>query len=380
MYARLQSPPVNKSFFLFGPRGTGKTTWVRQTFRSAVYLDLLEAGLFNELLAAPQRLTDKLPANYSGWIVIDAVQRVPGLLNEIHRQIENSGLKFVLTGSNARKLRGKGHNLLAGRALSYSMHPLTAVELGRDFRLERSMRFGQLPCAYTEADPKAYLDSYVRSYLKEEIQQEGLARNLEGFARFLEAASFSQASVLNMSAVSRDCSVKRKAVEDYFTILEDLLIGARVPVFTKKARRRMPAHPKFYFFDAGVYRAIRPKGPLDMPEHIDGHALETLLFQELVATNSSLRLGYDLYYWRTTGDIEVDFVLYGEKGIKAFEIKRAGRINSEMTKGLRIFLKEYPRAKGYFLYSGARKESDGNIGIIPIADALKNLPEILSSD
>jgi predicted AAA+ superfamily ATPase len=141
-----------------------------------------------------------------------------------------------------------------------------------------------------------------------------------------------------MSSVSRDCAVKRKAVEDYFTILEDLLIETRVPVFAKKARRRMPAHPKLYFFDAGVYRAIRPKGPLDMPEYIDGHALETLLFQEITATNSSLRLGYDLYYWRTEGDMEVDFVLYGEKGIKAFEIKRTGKVNSNMTSGLRVFL------------------------------------------
>ncbi|MBI4802237.1 MAG: ATP-binding protein [Elusimicrobia bacterium] len=377
MYTRLQKAPVNKSFFLFGPRGTGKTTWVRQTFREAVYLDLLEAGLFNELLAAPQRLANKVPAGYSGWVVIDEVQRVPGLLNEIHRQIENSGLKFVLTGSNTRKLRRKGYNLLAGRALAYSMHPLTAAELGKDFKLEHSMRFGQLPCAYREADPGAYLESYVRTYLKEEIQAEGLARNLEGFARFLEAASFSQAAVLNMSAVSRDCAVKRKAVEDYFTILEDLLIGTRVPVFVKKARRRMSAHPKFYFFDAGVYRAVRPKGPLDMPEHIDGHALETLLFQELTAINAALRLGYGLYYWRTAGNTEVDFVLYGERGIKAFEIKRTGRVNSDMTRSLRAFLKEYPQAKGCFLYGGTRKERDGNIGIIPIADALKNLPEIL---
>ena len=165
-----------------------------------------------------------------------------------------------------------------------------------------------MPSVYIEEDPKAYLESYVKTYLEEEIQQEGLTRNLAGFARFLEAASFSQGSVLNISSVARECSVERKVVENYFLILEDLLMAYRVPVFTKEAKRRMFTHPKFYFFDAGVYRTLRPAGPLDMPEEIEGTSLETLLFQELNAANTNYKLGYKIYYWRTAANTEVDFV------------------------------------------------------------------------
>ena len=195
--------------------------------------------------------------------MVDEVQRVPDILNEVHRLIESRGLRFVLTGSSARKLRRRGVNLLAGRALTRRMHPLTARELGRDFDLGRALRFGCLPFACTASDPQEYLASYVSTYLREEVQQEGLARNLAAFSRFLEAASFSQGSVLNMAAVARDCSVRAKVVEDYFAILENLLIAVRLPVFTRRAKRRLVAHPKFYFFDAGVFRAIRPRGPLE---------------------------------------------------------------------------------------------------------------------
>jgi len=198
MYSRLIEPPKDKSFFLFGPRGTGKTTWVRSRFAGSLYLDLLEAELFNDLLANPQRLEHFIPKNFNDWIIIDEVQRVPELLNEVHRLIEKNRHKFILTGSSARKIRRRGVNLLAGRALSYHFYPLTAVELGKDFNLNHSLAFGQLPCAYTEKDPKAYLESYVQTYLEEEIQQEGFTRNLGAFSRFLEAASFSQGAVLNI--------------------------------------------------------------------------------------------------------------------------------------------------------------------------------------
>jgi len=378
MYSRLIEPPKDKSFFLFGPRGTGKTTWVKSKFKEALYLDLLEAELFNDLLANPQRLENLIPKNFKDWVIIDEVQRVPELLNEAHRLIEKYKYKFILTGSSARKIRRKGVNLLAGRALGYNLYPLTAVELGKDFDLNRSLAFGQLPCAYIEADPKSYLESYVKTYLEEEVQQEGLTRNLGAFSRFLEAASFSQGSVLNISTVSRECSVERKVVENYFTILEDLLIAYRVPVFTKRAKRRLSSHPKFYFFDAGLYRALRPKGPLDMPEEVGGHAVETLLLQELFAINSYFKLGYNIFYWRTSNNIEVDFVLYGDKGIRAFEVKRTGRVSSVMTKGLKAFLKDYPKAKAYFIYGGERRLHEGDIEILPMKEALKELPVILT--
>ncbi|MFH1798243.1 MAG: ATP-binding protein [Candidatus Omnitrophota bacterium] len=378
MYSRLIKTPEGKSFFLFGPRGTGKTTWVKSAFPKAVYIDLLEAGLFNSLLADPQRVENLIPENFRDWIIIDEVQRVPELLNEVHRLIEKYKYKFILTGSNARKIKRKGQNLLAGRALTCYMHPLTVPELGKDFSLTRSLKYGQLPSVHIENDPKAYLESYVKTYLEEEIQQEGLTRNLAGFARFLEAASFSQGAALNISSVARECSVERKVVENYFSILEDLLIAYRVPVFTKKAKRRMAGHPKFYYFDTGVYRTLRPAGPLDMPEEIEGISLETLLFQELNAVNTGYGLGYKIHYWRTAGNAEVDFVLYGDRGIRAFEIKRTARVSGAMLKGLKSFQQDYPMSKTYFMYGGSREARDGKISIIPIPDALKRLPEILS--
>ena len=198
MYSRILNPPSNKSFFLFGPRGTGKSSWVKGKFPAALYLDLLESEVHNDLLAHPQRLEKMIPAGFNDWIILDEVQKIPELLDEVHRLIEKHRYKFVLTGSSARKLRKKGVNLLAGRALTYHMHPLTTAELGGDFRLDHSLAFGHLPCAYTENDPKRYLDSYVKTYLLEEVQQEGLTRNLGAFSRFLEAPSFSQGSALNI--------------------------------------------------------------------------------------------------------------------------------------------------------------------------------------
>ena len=190
MYSRLIQPPHRKSFFLFGPQGTGKTTWVKSVFPKAVYIDLLEAELFNDLIANPQRLSNYIPPDFRDWVIIDEVQRIPDLLHEIHRLIETQRYHFILTGSSARKLKRKGPNLLAGRALTFSMHPLSVAELGGDFRLEHSLKFGQLPSVYTEADPQKYLEAYVKTYLEEEIRQEGLTRNLSAFARFLEAAVF----------------------------------------------------------------------------------------------------------------------------------------------------------------------------------------------
>lgn len=377
MYSRLIKSPENKSFFLFGPRGTGKTTWVKQSFPNAVYIDLLESRLFNDLLADPQRLVNFIPNNFNDWIIIDEVQKIPELLNEVHRLIEKHKYKFILTGSSARKLRRKGPNLLAGRALNYSMHPLTAIELGKDFDLNHSLMFGNLPSVYVESNPKDYLESYIKTYLQEEIQQEGLTKNLGRFSRFLEAASFSQGSVLNISEVSRECAIERKVVENYFTILEDLLLAYKVPIFTKRAKRRLVAHPKFYFFDVGIYRTLRPMGPLDAPEEVEGISFESLLFQELKAINDYYGLGYKIYYWRTSNNLEVDFVLYGERGLKAFEIKRRGRVPSSELRGLKAFLKDYPTAKAYYIYGAERRMSEGDIDIIPLDYALKNLPAIL---
>lgn len=355
MYARTKKFDSGASCLLFGPRGTGKTFWLRHTFPDAVYIDLLEARTATELLADPQRLGERLPARDAKLIILDEIQRVPDLLNEVHRLIGARGLRFVLTGSSPRKLRRGGANLLAGRALTEQFFPLTAVELGADFSLEKALRYGMLPTLYdsTKAvDPERYLATYVETYLREEIVAEGLTRRAGAFARFLEAASFSQGQVLNVSEVARECAVHRKVVESYFGILDDLLIGVRLPVFEKRARRQVVGHPKFYFFDAGVYRAARPSGPLDDPGQIDGVAVETLVFQELRATNQNLGLGYELHYWRTPGGMEVDFVLYGSRGIVAIEVKRKRRLTGHDLRGLRTFQADYPMAKAHVFYGG----------------------------
>ena len=371
------SAPASQSFFLFGPRGTGKTAWLRDRFPAAPSFDLLDSATYTELLASPRRLEDRIPAKYRGWIVIDEIQRVPELLNEVHRLIEARGLKFVMTGSSARKLRARGVNLLAGRALTRHMHPLTAAEMGGDFDLARAVRFGTLPFACTTDQPREYLASYVSTYLREEVQQEGLTRNLAAFGRFLESASFSQGSVLNMSAVARECGVHGKVAEAYFGILEDLMIAVRIPVFARRAKRRLVAHPKFYFFDAGVFGAIRPKGPLDSAEESAGVALETLVLQQLRALNDYGRLGYGLHYWRTASGDEVDFVLYGERGMHAFEIKSGSRVRAEDFRGLRRLQEDYPEARCYLLYAGTRRWHDQGVEVLPLAEALPGLAKLL---
>jgi len=379
MFPRSIRAPRAKSFFLFGPRGTGKSSWLRQQFSEAVYIDLLESDVYTSLLGSPQRLDGLIPTAHRGWVVLDEVQKVPEILDEVHRLIERRRLRFALTGSSARKLKRRDVNLLAGRALTLRMHALTAAELGPAFDLRHSLRFGQLPAAYVESDPQAFLRSYVQTYLREEVQQEGLTRNLAAFSRFLESASFSQGAVLNVSSVARDCHVERKVVEDYFSILDDLLLAVRLPVFSRRAKRRIVAHPKFYLFDVGVYRAMRPRGPLDAPEEIDGAALETLVMQELRATNDYADLGYALSYWRTPRGAEVDFVMYGDRGLLAFEVKRGSRIRREDLAGLKAFHTDYPIAKLHLLYTGTRTLHEDGVEILPIGSFLRDLPGRLTA-
>ncbi|MDO8515362.1 MAG: ATP-binding protein [bacterium] len=379
MYSRLLKPPVNKSFFLFGPRGTGKTTWVRSNFPNAVYYDLLNADVNTRLTSSPTRLGKSIPKNFTDWIIIDEIQMIPELLNEVHRLIENKHYKFILTGSSARKLRRGGVNLLGGRAVTCYMHPLTAVELGNDFDLFDNIKYGALPSIFLEHDKVKYLAGYVNNYLQQEVVQEGISRNAGSFARFLETASFSQGSVLNTSEVAREAAVPRKTVEDYFTALEDLLIGVRLPVFSRRAKRRLITHSKFYYFDAGVYRAIRPTGPLDDPRALGGVAMESLFFQNLRAVNDYFDLRYDLFYWRTANDLEVDFVVYGERGLKAFEIKSGENVSPSDLRGLKAFLSDYPEAKGYLIYAGEERLYEDNIEIIPASEAFLNLPKILAN-
>ena len=379
MYNRIANKylEAGQSFFLFGPRATGKTTWIKAVFPEDVFVDLLDSAVYTRLLAAPERLENLIPPGYKGKVVIDEIQRVPALLNEVHRLIEQKQISFVLTGSSARSLRKKGVNLLAGRALTRHFHPLTVLELGKDFNLEDSLRFGHLPYVFRAEDKKAYLASYISTYLREEVLQEGLSRSIASFSKFLEIASFSQAGVINASGIAREAGLDRKTVDGYFQIVEDLMIGSRLPAFTKRAKRRLVVGDKFFFFDAGVYRALRPVGPLDSPEEITGASLETLLLQEFSALNDYFGLGYTAYYWRTSSGAEVDFVFYGESGFIAIEVKRAANIDGTRLGGLKSFQKDYPQAKCYLACGASRREYHGGIEVWPFKDLLVNLPEIL---
>lgn len=379
MYNRLLNidPESTQSVFLFGPRGTGKTSWVKSHFVDALYIDLLNTGTYNTLLAAPNRLESMIPPNFKNWIIIDEVQKIPELLNEVHRLIEHQKFKFILTGSSARSLRRRGTNLLAGRALKYTMYPFVCQELQQDFNLLHTLKYGLLPNVINNSDPALYLETYVTTYLREEILQEGITRNLSEFARFLEVASFSQGNILNMSNVAREAAIAQKTVVAYFDIVEDLLLGMKIPVFTRRAQRQLVSHPKFYFFDVGIYRTIRPRGILDTDDEIDGAGLETLFLQHLLAINDYYRLGYQIYFWRTRNNVEVDFILYGEHGLHAFEIKRKTKLDHKDFSGLKAFAKDYPMANLILVYGGDETLYIDNIKVMPLEQALFVLPQIL---
>ncbi len=312
----------DQSFFLFGPRGTGKSSWIRHTLPEALVVDLLKPDVFREMSARPERLAQLVLANRGrAPIVIDEVQRVPELLNVVHDLIEShSGLSFVLTGSSARKLRRGGVDLLAGRAVYRTLHPFMAAEL-TGFELDSALVDGLLPVVVAAPRPADVADAYATLYLEEEVRLEGWTRKIGDFARFLEAVSFSHAAVLNVSNVARECQIERKTVAGYIEILEDLLLSFRLPVFTRRAQRQTSAHPKFYLFDAGVYRSLRPKGPLDRAEEIDGCAFEGLVAQHLRAWIAYSGSDCELFYWRTRAGVEVDFVVYGKDGFWAVEVK-----------------------------------------------------------
>jgi predicted AAA+ superfamily ATPase len=376
MYPRLLAPNKKNSVLLFGPRATGKTTWAMNYYPDALKFDLLDSGIYRELLANPNHLANYIPPNFKGHVLIDEIQRIPELLNEVHRLIESRKIVFILTGSSARKFRRKGHNLLAGRALGYHMHPLTALEMKDDFFVERALVRGTLPMAQQE-DYEKYLHTYVQTYLEQEILQEGLARNLSAFSKFMEVASLSQGQVLNVSNVAREAGIERSVVTGYFEILRDLLIGYFLPPFTKKAKRRLISHPKFYYFDPGVYRAIRPTGPYDMPGELGGISLETLVHQQINAVNDLLELGYKMYYFRTSTGVEVDFVLYGKKGIKAIEVKANKRFQDNMLSGLKSFRTDYPEAELFLLYGGNRRMYVDNVTILPVQEACLTMDQWL---
>ena len=363
------------SYFLFGPRGTGKTTWLKMNCKNELIIDLLEPSLYRRFKAKPERLREVIEGNPEKKIVIlDEIQKVPELLDVVHSIMEDKpDLQFILTGSSARKITQKRVNLLGGRALVRSLHPFMASELKDAFDLNSALQIGLVPLVLSAQNPEDTLNAYITLYMKEEIQVEGLVRNIGNFARFLEAISFSHGAVLNISNVARECEVERKTVQGYIEVLYDLLMAYSIPVFSKKAKRAVAQHPKFYFFDTGVFRTLRPSGPLDRPDEIDGAALEGLIAQHLKAwidySNSSCKL----YYWRTKAGAEVDFIIYGKDGFWAIEVKNTQNIRRNDLRSLKAFHQDYPECKPIFVYRGNEKLLIDNILCVPCDSFLKSI-------
>jgi predicted AAA+ superfamily ATPase len=374
MLGRFFQDPLTH-YFLFGPRGTGKSTWLHARYPDALWIDLLAPEAQRQYAARPERLREVVAGNADREVVvIDEVQKVPALLDVVHELIERRlGPRFILTGSSARKLRRAGVNLLAGRALVRSLHPFMAAELGARFRLDLALTQGLVPLVWDAERPADSLQAYVGLYLREEVQMEGLVRQVGDFSRFLEVVSFSQAAVLNVSEVARECQVSRKTVESYLGILEDLLLSFVVPVFTKRAKRQLSSHPKFFWFDTGIYTATRPAGPLDRPEEIAGAALEGLVAQHLRAWIDYSGGDASLSFWRTKSGNEVDFIVYGRDSFCAIEVKHTASVRPVDLRGLRAFKEDYPEASLRLLYRGRETLDLDGIRCLPCEEFLRAL-------
>ncbi len=372
-FLKLPGTPED-SFFLWGPRQTGKSWLLKHCYPEAVFRDLLQSELFMRYTRTPERLREELAELAPGsLVVIDEIQKVPALLDEVHWMIENRGLVFVLCGSSARKLR-RGHaNLLGGRALRVELFGLVSTELGAEFDLTRALNHGYLPRHYLTAQPRQRLQAYVSDYLKEEVAAEGLVRNLPAFAGFLRAASLSDTETVNFANIARDCAVSGPTAREYFQILEDTLLGRFLPAFTRRPRRRVQQAPKFYFADVGVVNVLARRGQLEPGGELYGKAFENWVAHELWACSSYTRMHHELSFWRLHSGAEVDFVL--NDGEMALEAKSSQSIHSQHLKGLREFRLEHPEVKRLVmvcLESEPRRTEDG-ISILPAAHFARQL-------
>jgi len=336
MLKRILNPP-SQSFFLLGPRGTGKSTWLRALFPDAHLIDLLSEATYQGFLANPGLFGNQLRAIPAGeWVVIDGVQRLPALLNEVHRYIEKKQLKFVLCGSSARKLKRAGVNLLAGRALNRSMHPFVPEELMEPLDIDEVLRFGLLPIVWDSTEKPETLAAYAQLYLKEEVQAEALVRNLAGFSRFLPIAALYHSQALNVSNIAREAGIARTTVTGYLDILEETLLCFRLPGYEAKMRVRERKLPKWYWCDPGLVRAIKCSRGAVVPEE-KGPLFEGIVSQLLRAYKDYRRIFDDMYYWAPSGGIgtEVDFLLQRDREFIAVEAKSGRMFSEQWCKGLR---------------------------------------------
>ncbi len=368
-----------ETFFLWGPRQTGKTTLLQQAYPDATWVDLLKADEYRRYVERPELLREELQSRpRSGQVVIDEVQKVPALLDEVHWLHEHRKIRFALCGSSARKVRRGAANLLGGRAVRYELLGLTAAELGKDFDLVRLLNHGYLPTHYESDRPDRLLASYVGDYLKEEVAAEGLVRNLPVFSAFLNAAALSDGDLVNFANIARDCAVSGPTVKGHFEILEDTLLGRWLPAFTRRPKRRVIAAPKFYFSDVGMVNYLARRGTLQPGGELFGKAFENWVLHELRAHNAYHETRADLSYWRLASGIEVDFIV-GNMAV-AIEAKASARITADHLKGLRHLHEDHPRARRVIvcLESKRRTTADG-VEILPVPAFMAELGALLSA-
>jgi len=368
--------PKGQSAFLWGARSTGKSTFLKQKFPASIYYDLLNTDVFNKLRIRPAILREELSLQSEEHlqypIIIDEVQKVPQLLDEVHWLIENKGLSFILCGSSARKLKRGAANLLGGRAWKFTFYPLTFAEIN-NFDLLRALNQGLIPSIYQSKYPKRAFRAYVDLYLKEEIQAEGLVRNLPGFARFLDLVGFSNTELLNYKKIATDCGVDAKTVKEYYTILLDTLIGYYVYPFSNNEKRQViSSTPKFYLFDVGVGSYLSKQPVVELRGTAAGNAFEHYILMELMAYIGLHELECKIQYWRTKTGHEVDFIT--DNGRVAIEVKISDNPRKADYKGLLTYCRDHkPRlAIVVCLVDEARKTAD-DIYIFPWKTFLHDL-------
>lgn len=329
----------NESFFLWGARQTGKSTLLKLIFPDVLIFDLLLSTDYEKLNSNPAYIREMIAADSSiRTVVIDEIQLLPSLLNEIHWLIVNKGIRFIMSGSSTRKILQQGVNLLGGRALRYELYPLVSAEIP-DFDLLRALNNGLLPRHYDAANPRKLLSAYIGSFLRDEIAAEAQIRNIPAFSRFLEIAALTNGEMVNYTNIASETGVSVNTVKSYFKILDDTLLGRYLPSFQKKPKRRVITAPKFYLFDIGIVNSLLNRGKIEPGNEIFGKAFEHFIYQEIYAHSRYSDLNYNISYWRTASQLEIDFVL-GDHEV-AIEVKSTTQANSRHLKGLKAFSEEY---------------------------------------
>ncbi|MEW6744425.1 MAG: DUF4143 domain-containing protein [Planctomycetota bacterium] len=377
MYTRALPLP-DRSFFVLGPRGTGKTTWLRQVLPSGQWYDLIRDREVLRLTRDPGVFAREVQALAGGWVVLDEVQRLPSLLNEIQSLIAEHGsrYRFAVSGSSARKLRRGGVNLLPARLINRQFFPLTTAEMGFDFQLDELLKYGCLPAVCSESTAAHRIDileAYVENYIAQEIRIEAAVKNLEPFARFVEVAALMNAQLTNMAGIARDAAVARPTVHGYFDVLVDTLVAVWLPAWRPRIKVKEVAHRKFYFFDPGVVRALagRLREPLEAEER--GRLLETLVLHELRAWMHLAGTGGDLFFWRTPHGTEVDFMWVRARHAVGIEVKASMRWRKEDGRALKALAGTKDVKRAFGVYLGDRTLRDDMIQVLPVKTFLRHL-------